>query len=68
MKFTELNDKTMVELTTLSREKRQEIFNLRLQQAGSQLEKPARLRNLRRDIARIETRITQMRRKDAKAA
>ena len=61
MKFTELNDKTMVELTTLSREKRQEIFNLRLQQASSQLEKPARLRTLRRDIARIETRISQLR-------
>jgi large subunit ribosomal protein L29 len=68
MKFSELNDKTMVELTTLSRERRQEMFNLRLQQAGSQLEKPSRLRNLRREIARIETRITQMRRQEGKAA
>ena len=42
MKFAELNDKTLVELSTLSREKRQEMFNLRLQQAGSQLEKPDR--------------------------
>ena len=68
MKFSELNDKTMVELTTLSRERRQEMFNLRLHQAGSQLEKPSRLRNLRREIARIETRITQMRRQEGKAA
>jgi large subunit ribosomal protein L29 len=63
MKFSELNDRTVVELATLSRERRQEIFNLRLQQASSQLEKPARLRNLRRDIARIETRLTQLNRK-----
>ena len=34
---------------------RREIFNLRLQQASAQLEKPARLRTLRRDIARIKT-------------
>ena len=60
MKFTELNDQTVVELATLSREKRQEIFTLRLQQASSQLEKPSQLRNLRRDIARIETRISQL--------
>ncbi len=63
MKFSELNDRTVVELATLSRERRQEMFNLRLQQASSQLEKPARLRNLRRDIARIETRITQLNKK-----
>ena len=60
MKFTELNDQTVVELATLSREKRQEIFTLRLQQASSRLEKPSQLRNLRRDIARIETRISQL--------
>jgi large subunit ribosomal protein L29 len=68
MKYTELNDKTLIELSTLGREKRQEMFNLRLQQAGSQLEKPTRLRHLRRDIARIETRITQLKRKEGKAA
>ena len=38
----------------------QEMFNLRLQQASAQLEKPARLRTLRRDIARIETRISAL--------
>jgi large subunit ribosomal protein L29 len=63
MKFSELNDQTVVELATLSREKRQEIFTLRLQQASSQLEKPSQLRNLRRDIARIETRISQLKKK-----
>jgi large subunit ribosomal protein L29 len=65
MKYSELKDSTVPELTAKSRDLRQEIFNLRLQQAGSQLEKPARLRTLRRDIARIETRISQLRTKAA---
>jgi len=64
----DLKEKSLVELAALSREKRQEIFNLRLQQASSQLEKPARLRNLRRDIARIETRISSLRNQQNKAA
>ena len=65
MKMSELKDMTLVELTAKSRDLRQEIFNLRLQQASAQLEKPARLHTLRRDIARIETRVTQLRRKAA---
>ena len=59
MKMSEIKDLTLVELTAKSRDLRQEMFNLRLQQASSQLEKPARLRTLRRDIARIETQISQ---------
>ena len=43
-------------------ETRQELFNLRLQKASARLEKPARLRTLRRDIARVETALTQRRR------
>ncbi len=61
MKFTEIKDMTAVELSAKSRDLRQEMFNLRLQQASAQLEKPARLRTLRRDIARIETRASQLR-------
>jgi large subunit ribosomal protein L29 len=61
MKMTEIKDLTAQELAAKSRDLRQEIFNLRLQQASSQLEKPARLRLLRRDIARLGTRISQLR-------
>jgi large subunit ribosomal protein L29 len=61
MKMSELKDSTPVELQAKSRDLRQELFNLRLQQASAQLEKPARLRVLRRDIARIETRMSQLR-------
>ena len=67
MKFSDpkIKDATLVELTALGRDLRQEMFNLRLQQASAQLEKPARLRLLRKDIARLETRITQLRQKAA---
>ena len=65
MKFTEIKDMTLVELSAKSRDLRHEMFNLRLQQASAQLEKSARLRLLRRDIARLETRISQLRNKAA---
>jgi len=65
MKFTEMKDMTLVELSAKSRDLRHDMFNLRLQQASAQLEKPARLRILRRDIARLETRISQLRSRGA---
>jgi len=65
MKMSELKDMTLVELAAKGRDLRQEIFNLRLQQASAQLEKPGRLRTLRKDIARLETRLSQLRHKAA---
>ena len=61
MKMSDLKDLTLAELQVKSRDLRQELFNLHLQKASAQLEKPSRLRLLRRDIARLETRITQLR-------
>ena len=63
MKFSETKDMTLVELAAKSRDLRHEMFNLRLQQASAQLEKPARLRVLRKGIARLETRISELRNK-----
>ena len=61
----DIQEKTLPELMADGRNLRQEIFNLRLQQASAQLEKSARLHTLRRDIARIETRISTLRKKEA---
>jgi large subunit ribosomal protein L29 len=61
MSDPKIKDATAEELVAMGRDLRHEMFNLRLQQASSQLEKPARLRQLRKDIARIETRISQLR-------
>jgi large subunit ribosomal protein L29 len=68
MKYSDskIKDATLVELSALSRDMRHEMFTLRLQQASAQLEKPARLRSLRKDIARVETRISELRNKAAK--
>jgi large subunit ribosomal protein L29 len=60
MKFAELKDLTVAELSAKGRDLRNEMFTLRLQQASAQLEKPARLRTLRKDIARVETRISAL--------
>ncbi len=64
-KKSQFKDMTPAELTTKSRDLRQELFNLRLQQASSQLEKPGRLRDLRRDVARLETQMSVLRNKAA---
>lgn len=65
MKMSELKDLTLTELAAKGRDLRRELFNLELQKASSQLEKPAQLRNLRRHIARVETQISTLRRKAA---
>ena len=65
MKKKEIKDLTVAELHAKGREMRQELFNLRLQQASAQLEKPSRMRTLRKDIARIETELSAKRRQAA---
>ena len=65
MKMSELKDMTATELSAKGRDLRHELFNLKLQKASSQLEKPSRLRTLRKDIARIETQLSVLRNKTA---
>ena len=55
MKVKELRDLTDVELASKLRDLEQELFNLRVQQSYGQLEKPSRLREVRRDVARAQT-------------
>ncbi len=59
MKIKEIRELTADELRSRKRELREQMFHLRLQQASGQLEKPSELRSLRREIARIETVLTQ---------
>ena len=49
------DDQLTVDLSDLKRE----AFNLRFQAATNQLERPARIKEVRRDIARIKTLQTQ---------
>ena len=59
MKFKEISEMSSDELLTKKRDLRQESLHLRLQQQSGQLEQPSRLRLLRRDVARVETVLTQ---------
>ena len=59
MKIKEIIEMTTDELLTRKRDLRQESLHLRLQQQSGQLEQPSRLRLLRRDVARIETVLSQ---------
>ncbi len=55
MKPRELRDLSVEELAAKEKEFREEEFNLRFRHATGQLEKTARLRKLRRDVARVKT-------------
>ena len=55
MKSKEIHEMTDAEAQAKLRDLRQELFNLRLQQQTARLERPSRLREVRRDAARIET-------------
>lgn len=61
MKIQELRELSNEELHTRKRELRQEAFHLRLQQQGGQLERPSRLREIRREVARVETILSERR-------
>ena len=54
-KTEDLRVKTDDQLAAQLSELKREQFNLRVQQATGQLEKPSRRRQVRRDIARIKT-------------
>ena len=56
---TELNAKSVDELNAQLVEAKKELFNLRFQNATNQLENTARIREVRQNIARIQTVMTQ---------
>ena len=56
----DIRAKTADELDSLLVELQKERFNLRFQRATGQLEKLGRIREVRRDIARVKTVLQQM--------
>lgn len=59
MKTSELREKTIEELQALKLELFKEQFNLRMQKGTGQLTKKHLLTNVRRNIARVNTLITE---------
>lgn len=55
MKANEVRDLTPDQLNDKIVELKKEAFNLRFQRASGQLENTARVREIRRDVARIST-------------
>ena len=59
MKPAALRDMTIAELREQLQKDRQELFNLRFQAATQQLENPRRVREVRKNVARILTILSQ---------
>ncbi|EEG77795.1 50S ribosomal protein L29 [Dethiobacter alkaliphilus] len=55
MKANELKEFSDVELVGKLAELKEELFNLRFQMATGQLENPMRIREVRKNIARVKT-------------
>ncbi len=61
MKTNELRKLTTEELAEKARVNKEELFNLRMQKATGMLEKPSRIHELRKEVARINTILNERR-------
>ena len=55
MKVKEMRDKSEAELETRQRELSEQLFKLRFQRATGRIENPMKIREVKREIARIKT-------------
>lgn len=55
MKIKDLRELSNKELEGKIRETKKELFNLRLKQSTGTLEKPSKVKELRKDVARMKT-------------
>jgi len=60
MKYTDLKDKSLKELEELLKEKKVLIFKLRTKLKTMQLTNPNEIKEARRDVARIKTAISAL--------
>jgi large subunit ribosomal protein L29 len=59
MKISEIKEQNKEELETKLLDIKKTLFNLKFQKATGQLDNPLKIRNLRKDIARIKTLIKE---------
>ena len=59
MKAKEINELTTAQMIDKEKDYKDELFNLRFQLATGQLENTARLKQVRKNIARIKTALRQ---------
>ncbi|MEA2098995.1 MAG: 50S ribosomal protein L29 [Campylobacterota bacterium] len=58
MKYSDLADKSSTELQTMLKEKKTELFTLKIKQKMMQLQNTSELRVAKKDIAKINTALT----------
>lgn len=59
VKIQELRDKNVDELRSREHDLREQLFKLRFQRATGRMENPMKMREVRREIARIQTLLTE---------
>jgi len=64
MKASELRELSFEELQAKLKSLKEELFNLRFQSAINQLENPMRIKAVKKDIARVQTVLTEMENSD----
>ena len=55
MKVNEIRNLTTEEIVAKIKETKEELFNLRFQQATGNLDKPSKIKDLRHTVARLKT-------------
>lgn len=55
MKIEKMRDMTVIELNTEFKKLKNELFNLRFQHVTGQLENPIKMRDVKKQIARVKT-------------
>ena len=55
MELKKMREMTVVELNAELKKQKNELFNLRFQHVTGQLENPVKMRELKKDIARVKT-------------
>ena len=59
MKVAEMRDKSVDELQIREKELGEQLFKLRFQRATGRIENPMKIREVKREIARIKTLLTE---------
>ena len=59
MELKKMREMTVAELTAELNKQKKELFNLRFQHVTGQLENPIKMRDVKKDIARIKTILTE---------
>jgi len=66
MKIDKIREMTPAELSSELLKLKNELFNLRFQHVTGQLENPVKMREVKKDIARVKTVLTQKKKAGAK--